>query len=41
VGNIEVHLMEKECEGVDWTQLAQDMDQWWDFVKKEMYLRFA
>jgi hypothetical protein len=25
VGNIQVDLTEKECEGVDWTQLTQDV----------------
>jgi hypothetical protein len=27
--NIKMHLKEAGCEDVDWTDLAQDRDQWW------------
>jgi hypothetical protein len=32
-------LREIEWEGVDWTHLAQDRDQWWAVVNKVMNLR--
>jgi hypothetical protein len=32
-------LMEIGWEGVDWTYLDQDMDQWWTVVNTVMNLR--
>jgi hypothetical protein len=33
-------LMESEWEGVDWIQLAQDMNRWRTLVNTEINLRF-
>jgi len=36
--NIRRHLRETGWEGMDWTHLAQDRDQWWDLVNMVMNL---
>jgi hypothetical protein len=30
--NIKIYLLEVECGGVDWIELAQDRDRWWAIV---------
>jgi hypothetical protein len=37
--NIRIYLREIVWEGVVWMQLAQDRNQWRDFVNKVMNLR--
>jgi hypothetical protein len=32
-------LKETESEGVEWIELAQDMERWWALVKTAMNLR--
>jgi hypothetical protein len=34
-----MHLQEVECEDMDWIELAQDRDGWWDLVNAVMNLR--
>jgi hypothetical protein len=38
--NIRLHVTEIGLESVDWIQLAQDRDQWWDVVNTVRNLRF-
>jgi hypothetical protein len=37
--NIKMHLLDLECGGMDWIDLAQDMDRWRTFVSDVMDLR--
>ena len=37
--NIKMDLQEGECGGVDWIELAQDMDRWRALVSTVMNLR--
>jgi hypothetical protein len=37
--NMRMDLRETGWEGVEWIRLAQDRDQWWDFVNTVMSLR--
>ena len=37
--NIKMDLLEVGCWGMDWIELAQDRDRWWDLVNVEMNLR--
>jgi hypothetical protein len=39
VDNIKMDLREKGCDGMDWIELAQDMDQWRALVNTVMNLR--
>jgi hypothetical protein len=39
VDNIKIYLREIGWDGVDWMDLAQDMDQWKAVVKTSMNLR--
>jgi hypothetical protein len=39
VGNIKIDLREIGWDGMDWINLAQDMDQWRAFVNTVMNLR--
>jgi hypothetical protein len=36
---IKVDLKEMECEGVDWTHLAQDRNLWWALINMVMNLQ--
>jgi hypothetical protein len=38
--NIKMDLQEVGCEGMDWTDVAQDRDRWWTVVNAVMILRF-
>jgi len=37
--NIKIELQEVGCRGMDWIELAQDLDRWWALVKAVMNLR--
>ena len=37
--NIEMHIQEVGCEGMDWIEVAQDKNRWWAFVNAVMNLR--
>jgi hypothetical protein len=37
--NIKMDLQEVECGSMDWIDLAQDRDRWWDLVNVVMNLR--
>ena len=37
--NIKMDLQEVGCGGMDWIQLAQDRDRWWELVHEAMNLR--
>jgi hypothetical protein len=39
VDNIKIELREIEWDGTDWIDMAQDRDQWRDFVNTVMNLR--
>jgi hypothetical protein len=39
VNNIKIDLRKIECDGMDWTDLAQDPDQWRALVNTVMNLR--
>jgi hypothetical protein len=39
VDNIKIDLREKGWGGMDWTDLAQDRDQWWALVNTVINLR--
>jgi hypothetical protein len=39
VDNIKMHLRERVWRGMDWTDLAQDRDQWRSLVNTVMNLR--
>jgi hypothetical protein len=36
--DIKMELKEIACEGVDFIQVIQDRDQWWDLVDTALYL---
>jgi len=38
--NIKMHLQERRCGGMDWTDLAQDRDKWRVLVNAVMSIRF-
>jgi len=37
--NIKMDLQEMGCEGMDWMNLARDMDRWWALVTAVMNLQ--
>jgi hypothetical protein len=37
--NIKTDLQEVGCESMDWIELAQDRDRWWELVNAVMNLR--
>jgi hypothetical protein len=37
--NIKMDLTERGIDGANWSRLAQDRVQWWDFVSRVMNLR--
>ena len=37
--NIKMNLPEVECGCMDWVDLVQDRDSWWEFVNAAMSLR--
>jgi hypothetical protein len=39
VDNIKMDLQEVECEGIDWINVAQDMNRWWALVNTVMNFR--
>jgi hypothetical protein len=39
VANIKIYFKETECGGMDWTDLAQDRDQWKALVNMVMNFR--
>jgi hypothetical protein len=39
VDNVEMDLSDTGWDGIDWTDLAQDRDQWRALMNKEMNLR--
>jgi hypothetical protein len=39
VDNIKTDLRGVECGGIDWIELAQDMDQWSALVNTVIYFR--
>jgi hypothetical protein len=39
--NIKMDFQEVGCRGMDWIEMAQDMDRWWDLVNEVMNLRVS
>ena len=37
--NIKMDLQEVRCRGIDWIELAQDMERWWALVNAVMNIR--